>query len=87
LIAILLALFGSVFWLQEFYLGPRRRAVRHLVSFWLMVPVVHILLRWADAAHLGILVPVVPIGLGWIAASRFALLDEAQFRAQVARST
>lgn len=85
-IAIVLALFGGMLWLHEFYLGPRRRAVRHLASFWLMVPVVHILLRWADAAHLGIVVPMVPIGLGWIAASRFALLDEAQFRARVGRA-
>jgi TM2 domain-containing membrane protein YozV len=86
LIAIVLALFGGMLWLHEFYLGSRRRAVRHLASFWLMVPVVHILLRWGDAAYLGIVLPVVPIGLGWIAASRLALLDEAQFRARAGPS-
>ena len=81
LVAILLALFGNFLWLHEFYLGSRRRAVRHLASFWLMVPIAHIALRWADAAHLGVLVAVVPIAVGWIAASRFAVLDETQFQA------
>ena len=81
LVAILLALFGGMLWLHEFYVGPRRRAVRHLAAFWLMVPVAHILLHWADAAHLRVLLPVVPIAIGWIAASRFAVLDETQFQA------
>jgi hypothetical protein len=57
-----------------------------LALFYLLfLPVVHIVLRWADAVYLAIVVPMVPIGLGWIAASRLALFDEAQFRERVER--
>ena len=70
-IAIMLALFGGMLWLHEFYAGSRRRAGRNLALFYLLfLPVVHIVLRWADAVYLAIVVPMVPIGLGWIAASR-----------------
>ena len=81
LVAILLALLGNFLLLHEFYLGSRRRAATRLAVFWLMVPIAHIILRWADAAHLGVLVAVVPIAVGWTAASRFAVLDETQFQA------
>ena len=85
-IAIMLALFGGMLWLHEFYAGSRRRAGRNLALFYLLfLPVVHIVLRWADAVYLAIVVPMVPIGLGWIAASRLALFDEAQFRERVER--
>jgi len=46
-----------------------------------MVLLAHVALRWADAAHLGMLVAVLPIGIGWMAAARFALLDDTQFQA------
>ena len=85
-IAILLALFGGLLWLHEFYVGRRRRALKYLASFYLAVPIAHLVITWLDVTQLRIVPLIVPIGLGWIAAARFALLDETQFRATLANA-
>lgn len=50
--AALLALFGGMFGLHEFYLGHRRRGVYCLVFFWTMIP---FFMGWIDAIKFALL--------------------------------
>jgi TM2 domain-containing membrane protein YozV len=50
--AVLLAFFGGIFGLHQFYMGHTRRGIWYLAFFWLAFPIV---LGWIDAIRLALL--------------------------------
>ncbi len=52
--AVLLAMFAGIFGLHHFYLGDRRRGLKHLVFFWTVIPM---FVGWYDTVKLAQMAP------------------------------